>query len=658
MKKNWIRHIVIYTFALLCILPLAIMIFYSIRDTQGTYTLQQYIKALFFSSDFLRGYWNALMYTGFIILFNVPLSLLSAYGFSRFKFKGNRLLFWFYIVLMLMPFQATIVPQYLTLKALHLINHPMAVILPNVFATFGTVLMAQYMRGLGKELFDAGKIDGFSDLHLFVRVIAPMCKSLIFALTVLSFINYWSMIEQPLVFISDTADMPLAVTLNNSRQFRSISFAIGVIFSILPLMLYQFSYQDLVYGISAAGGVNTRGNSSSNRSSRSNRKKALNWMIGFMIFMFGVTLATQKIDEITLTTVETQSAESKDVKSDIYDINSPSLGYFTYVVPKKAVFTAGVDSFVYIIEEERSRLARNELVKMTAPVSVDNGVEAAVTGMISKEYKVAVKSDYPLHQSRFVKLYDYKNPPALDNEHREKVLFAVPKTQQGFLEALDNRPTDIPFNVDISEQNNRVIVTVENQALIYDPFLAERFLESAQMHFWVDAPEVEVFDFTHFGAVINDLRRLILFLALTFGFSLLIYVLYQLIRTQICWFKFQLKTQYAYDIFHNHLSWVLEQLLANGIVIALSVIAYAKMVEFKFALTARDVIKYRLLKWRIIDASTESVMQTSYGNDCFTLLANERLKTVGLMVLLGLIFVLAIMGVKKYFSREVKRWEK
>lgn len=169
MARKIFKNAFIYIFSLICILPMMIMIFYSFKGIDGRFSLVQYGLALFQTEDFFRGFWNSIIYTFVIIGINIPLSLLSAYGFSRFNFKGKGVLYWLYIVLMLMPFQATMVAQHLTLKTLNIIDRPMAVILPNIFSTFGTILMAQYMRGINKEILDAGRIDGFGEFRLFCR---------------------------------------------------------------------------------------------------------------------------------------------------------------------------------------------------------------------------------------------------------------------------------------------------------------------------------------------------------------------------------------------------------------------------------------------------------------------------------------------------------
>src|SRR5690606_28805444 len=116
MMKKALKNFLIYSISILCLLPMIIMIINSFKGYNGGFSLVQYGKALFQTEDFFRGFWNSVIYTFVIIGINIPLSLLAAYGFSRFEFKGKGFLYWLYIVLMLMPFQATMVAQYLTLK--------------------------------------------------------------------------------------------------------------------------------------------------------------------------------------------------------------------------------------------------------------------------------------------------------------------------------------------------------------------------------------------------------------------------------------------------------------------------------------------------------------------------------------------------------------
>lgn len=387
MAKKIFKNTFIYIFSLICILPTIIMVVYSFKSTDGSVSFMQYGFALFQTEDFFMGFWNSVMYTFVIIIFNIPLSLLTAYGFSRFNFKGKALLYWLYIVLMLMPFQATMVAQHITLKTLNIIDKPIAVIVPNIFSTFGTILMAQHMRGINKSIIDAGRIDGFGEFRLFLQIITPMCRTIIFALTVLIFINYWSMIEQPLVFVRDSVDMPLSVVLNASQRFKNIAFACGALFSILPLLLYQFSYDDLVNGISISGG-NAITNRNENKKVKSNKRTMSKIIIGFMAFMLVMTLMTQKISYIITPVVETISIKKGELKSDPNDSESESLGYFSSIVPNSCVYRIGNDVYIYVVMKEKSRRGRNEATRMMVFIEESNGVEVAIYGGFAKDAKI------------------------------------------------------------------------------------------------------------------------------------------------------------------------------------------------------------------------------------------------------------------------------
>lgn len=395
MIRKIFKNTFIYIFSLICILPMMIMIIYSFKSLDGSFSLVQYGKALFQTEDFFVGFWNSIIYTSVIMGINIPLSLISAYGFSRFNFRGKIGLYWIYIVLMLMPFQATIVAQYLTLKTLNIINKPIAVIIPNIFSTFGTILMTQHMRGLNKEILDAGRIDGFGEFRLFLYIVAPVCKSIAFALTVLIFINYWSMVEQPLVFIKDTVDMPLSVTLNASRKFRDIAFACGTLFSILPILLYQFSYDDLVHGISITGGAKVVETNRKNRI-KVNKQTISKFIVIFIISMAIFTLVTQKISYIMTPTVEVVKVKSGDLRSKPNDYTSKSLGYYTNIIPVSCLHSEGSDDVIYAIMKEKSSRKRDEAVKMVVTVIENNGIQAAIQGGFSPDTQIIERSTKPI----------------------------------------------------------------------------------------------------------------------------------------------------------------------------------------------------------------------------------------------------------------------
>jgi ABC-type sugar transport system permease subunit len=186
------------------------------------------------------------------------------------------------------------------------------------------------MRRMDKEIYDAGRIDGLSEFKLFLKIVMPLCRSIISALTVLLFVNYWSMVEQPLVFISDKYYMPLSVTLNATGEFREISFAAGTVFSILPLLLYQFSYEDLTQGISLSSGLEGYEKIYINevKERRTQKQKLGRGIIIFMAAMLSFTLITQKISYIMAPEVEVTKTKRGEITKDPFDKKSESLGIY------------------------------------------------------------------------------------------------------------------------------------------------------------------------------------------------------------------------------------------------------------------------------------------------------------------------------------------
>lgn len=389
------------------------MIVKSFSGTVGGLTLEPYGRALFQTQKFMRGFWNSVIYTVVIIAINLPVSLLAAYGFTQFNFRGRDTIFWAYIVLMLMPFQATIVPQYLTLKALNILDTPGAIILPNAFSTFGTFLIAQYMRGMDKEIFEAGRIDGHNELRLMLNIAMPVCRPLLSALTVLLFINYWSMVEQPLIFITDQQLQPLSVLLSGTDLFRKITYACGIIFTILPLLLYLLSYEDLLQGIALSSATGNQRASveidSHNEGKRYDRKVFGKVILSFLAAMLIFTLATQKVTYMMIAKVEVVSPRSGDLLEIPQMKGSDSLGYFSAIVPVSCVFSDEGNNYLYLAVKDRFDESKLQAIKVGVTVSAQNGVETAVSGAIPGNAAVIRYTTRPLVEGDYIDVLHWGN---------------------------------------------------------------------------------------------------------------------------------------------------------------------------------------------------------------------------------------------------------
>jgi len=217
-------------------------------------SFEQYETVLFKSPTYLLKFWNSVILVVPIVVFQMAVGSLAAFSFARYRRRGREALFFAYIILMLMPFQITLVPNFVIAEKLGILNTPQAIILPGIFSTFSVFLLSKYMRQIPSSYIEAAKLDGAGEWHIFTRICMPMCKSALYAMGILLFIDYWNMVEQPLILLTDPAKQPLSVFLSqiNSGEV-GIAFAASFIFMIPPLLIFLNGEQYLIEGISRSG---------------------------------------------------------------------------------------------------------------------------------------------------------------------------------------------------------------------------------------------------------------------------------------------------------------------------------------------------------------------------------------------------------------------
>jgi len=217
---------------------------------------EQYKTVLFKSSDYLMKFWNSVILVVPIVLFQIVVASLAAYSFARYRGKLKEMLFFLYVILMLMPYQVTLVPNYLVADKLGLLDTRLAIILPGIFAPFSVFLLAKVMRRIPKSYIEAAKLDGAGEIQIFTQICLPLSRSAIFSVTLLFFIDYWNMVEQPLIMLSDSDYHPLSVFLSkiNSGDV-GLAFAVAVIYMIPTLLMFLYGEDYLVEGITYSGGI-------------------------------------------------------------------------------------------------------------------------------------------------------------------------------------------------------------------------------------------------------------------------------------------------------------------------------------------------------------------------------------------------------------------
>ena len=222
-------------------------------------TLDQYRAVLITNSDYLVKFWNSVWLTVPITLFQLLIAILTSYGFSRYPSKLKGIIFFAYIILMIMPYQVTLVPNYLVAKKFGLLNTRLAIILPAIFSPFSIFLLTKVMRRVPASYVEAAKLDGAGELQILTKIYMPLCKNAIISIGMLVFIDYWNMVEQPLILMtSDEAKAlhPLSVFLSQINTGDvGLAFAVGVVYMIPTILLFIYGEDSLVDGIAYSGGI-------------------------------------------------------------------------------------------------------------------------------------------------------------------------------------------------------------------------------------------------------------------------------------------------------------------------------------------------------------------------------------------------------------------
>lgn len=196
--------------------------------------------------DYLIKFWNSLLLAGAIVAGQCALSSLAGYGFSKFEFPFRETVYFAVIVLMLMPYQVTLVSNYLITDALHLNNTCWAILLPGIFSPFGVFLMRQGFDATADEMREAAMLEGCPQLRLLIQIAVPVCKGPLAALILLGFADAWNMVEQPIVFLKETFRYPISVFLAQMDESRMhILCTCGILVLLPVLLLFLFSEEDL-----------------------------------------------------------------------------------------------------------------------------------------------------------------------------------------------------------------------------------------------------------------------------------------------------------------------------------------------------------------------------------------------------------------------------
>jgi len=270
MRENPIKRVIMYVIAILyaivCIFPMLMMLLSSLKPNieifknplgiSGDLGFKSYEK-LFTSLNYTAYIKNSVIVSVSAVVLVIICSVMVSYYIARFKFKWNNALFFYFLIGMMLPLKLGLVPLFLLMKNLNLIDSLGSVIFVQVASglPFAVLLLTGFFRTLPKELEEAGRMDGASNFKLLTNVIVPLMKPAIGTVTIINFIGAWNDFFFPLIFIQDTAKKTIPVgMLQLFSEFTtdwSVLFA-GLTLSALPmLIIFFFASKQFMDGLTA-----------------------------------------------------------------------------------------------------------------------------------------------------------------------------------------------------------------------------------------------------------------------------------------------------------------------------------------------------------------------------------------------------------------------
>lgn len=215
------------------------------------FSLEQYENLLFHSPGYLRMFWNSVLLVVPVLLGQCVLAPLAAYGLENIRWKYKEALFFMYIIVMLMPTQILLVPNFIVAGWLGIRESYLAIILPALFHPLGVFLIRQQLKGFPKECLEAAQLDGAGPYQAYRHIVRPNLSSVVAALLVLLFADNWNIVDQAVVFIKNTYDNPLSVYLGNVVSGDpGMFFAVSVFYLVPAVLVFLLGQETLTQGIS------------------------------------------------------------------------------------------------------------------------------------------------------------------------------------------------------------------------------------------------------------------------------------------------------------------------------------------------------------------------------------------------------------------------
>ncbi len=196
---------------------------------------------------------NSLLVSTIVTIGQITTSSLAAFSFSYFEFKGKKILFFMVLASLMIPWEAIIISNYLTVSNLGLTDNYLGLIVPYLTSAFGIFLIRQYYLTVPKELHEAAQIDGMSNFKFFIKVLLPISQPVIISLSIYTFLNTWNQYLWPLLVTNSDYKRTVQIGISMLKFAEGLNFGLvmaGIVIILLPsIILFLVGHRQLVEGL-------------------------------------------------------------------------------------------------------------------------------------------------------------------------------------------------------------------------------------------------------------------------------------------------------------------------------------------------------------------------------------------------------------------------
>jgi multiple sugar transport system permease protein len=266
--KGFLIYFPLLVLALLCIIPFYLMLIYSTHSNDEISANFIYLPGNSLLDNFERmianvniggGFLNSIFISVSSTFLTLYIGSLTAYGFSKFNFKGKRKIFTFLLATMMVPGQLSLIGSYSWMNTLHLLDSYAAIILPAAANAFAVFFLKQFIDGsIPNEILESARMDGSGEFRIYNKIILPMLIPALSALGIFSFIGSWNNFLGPLVLLFSDNKFPLPVVVAMIQGYYSTDYGLlylGVALSILPIIIVFSIFSKKIMGGVAIGSV-------------------------------------------------------------------------------------------------------------------------------------------------------------------------------------------------------------------------------------------------------------------------------------------------------------------------------------------------------------------------------------------------------------------